>query len=309
MKIAIIGTGGVGGYYGGKLALAGNDVTFLARGAHLQAIQNKGLQIKSAHENFVIFPAKATDRLADIGESDLVILSVKAWQVKELAREIKGILGAETTILPLENGVMTAEELGMEIENKHIIGGLCRIFSMIEAPGIINHFGIDPFIVFGELDNSNLKRLEILKKVFDDAQIPSKISYDIQTELWKKFIIICVGGILALSRTNYGEIKLVPQMKELVRDLMTEIYTLSLKAGALVEADYIDKSMIYMDKYPANFTTSMARDIWEGKPSELEYQNGSVVKLGERYNIQTPVNKLIYWCLLPSEMKARKVLV
>jgi 2-dehydropantoate 2-reductase len=305
MKIAIIGTGGVGGYFGGKLALAGNDVTFLARGAHLQAIQSNGLQVKSTLGNFVVVPAKVTDHIKDMGKPDLVFLSVKAWQVRDLAGDIKSILGSHTCVLPLQNGVMAAEELALVIDKKHIIGGLCRIFSMIEAPGVINHFGIDPVIVFGEMDHVNTERTIMLKKLFDDAGITSKITDDIQTELWKKFILICVGGILAITRLNYGEISEYPQLKEMIRNLLTEIYDVSVKAGAHVESDFVQKSMMYIDTYPKESTTSMARDIWAGKPSELDYQNGTVVRLGERYGVETPVNKFLYNCLLPFEAKAR----
>ena len=305
MKIAIIGTGGVGGYFGGKLAFAGNDVTFLARGEHMQAIKNNGLRIKSVQGDFVVSPAMVTDRIEEMEQPDLVILAVKAWQVRDLARKIKLISGPHTSVLPLQNGVMAADELAAEIDNKHIIGGLCRIFSMIESPGVINHFGIDPAIVFGELDHSDTERLQVLKKLFDDANITSKVTNDIQTDLWEKFILICVGGILALTRTNYGEILEFPKLKEMIRDLLTEIYTLSFKAGAHVEKDFVQKSIMYIDTYPKESTTSMARDIWAGKPSELEYQNGTVVRLGEKYGVETPVNKFIYNCLLPFETKAR----
>ena len=308
MKIAIVGTGGVGGYFGGKLALSGNDVTFLARGEHYQAILKHGLQIKSVSGDFRVYPAKVTSRLEDLGQPDLVVVSVKAWQVRELAKEIKPLLDADSLVLPLQNGVMAAEELAMEIDPGYILGGLCRIFSMIESPGVIKHFGLDPVIVFGELNNSNSDRIQRIKRMFDEAGFTSIVTTDIQTELWKKFILICVGGILALTRSNYGEILAVPQIKELILQLLTEIYTVSVKAGAHVESDYVQKCMHYILTYSKETTTSMARDIWEGKPSELEYQNGTVVKLGKKYGVETPVNKFIYTCLLPMEMKARKIL-
>ncbi len=305
MNIAIIGSGGVGGYFGGKLAKAGNDVTFLARGSHMSAMKATGLHVKSINGNFTVFPAKVTDKIKDLGQPDLVIMSVKAWQVSDLAVEIKDILGPRTIILPLQNGVMAIEELSGKIHKKHIIGGLCRIFSMIEAPGIISHFGLDPIIVFGEADNSITPRITHLKNIFDDASITSQATDDIQTELWKKFIIICAGGILAITRSNYGEVLLYPELKEMTRDLLTEIFNLAVKAGAKVESEYVQLSMKYIDSYAKETTTSMARDIWAGKPSELEYQNGTVVKLGERFGVETPVNKFIYNCLLPQEMKAR----
>ncbi len=159
MKIAIIGTGGVGGYFGGKLAKAGYDVTFLARGEHLSAIQQKGLTVKSILGDFTIDPVKVTDRIDTIGLTDLVILGVKAWQVRDISKELLTIIKKDTTVLPLQNGVMAADELMENIRNENIIGGLCRIISKIEAPGVINHFGLEPSILFGELDNTVTERI------------------------------------------------------------------------------------------------------------------------------------------------------
>ncbi len=154
MKIAIIGTGGVGGYFGGKLAKAGYDVTFLARGEHLSALQQKGLTVKSILGDFAVSPVKVTDRIDAIGLTDLVILSVKAWQVRAISKELLTIINKDTTVLPLQNGVLAANELMENLGRQNIIGGLCRIISKIEAPGVINHFGLEPSILFGELDNT-----------------------------------------------------------------------------------------------------------------------------------------------------------
>ena len=154
MKIAIIGTGGVGGYFGARLAKAGFNVIFLARGAHLKALKNNGIYIKSIDGDFKINPVKATGTIEDIGMPDLIIVAVKAWQVKEVASGLCKIIHNNTRIIPLQNGVLAAEELGDQLNRKYILGGLCRILSKIESPGVINHFGVNPTIVFGELDKS-----------------------------------------------------------------------------------------------------------------------------------------------------------
>jgi 2-dehydropantoate 2-reductase len=287
MKIAIIGTGGVGGYFGAKLAQAGNEVTFLARGEHLKEIQQNGLTVNSILGDFRVENIKATDKISNIEKPDLVIISVKAWQVKGIGEELKPILKSDTTIIPLQNGVLAADELMENIERKHILGGLCRIISKIEAPGLINHFGVTPTIVFGEIDKSKTERLARIQNVFSVAGIESRISDDIEADIWKKFISICVSGLLAVSNTTYGD------------------YLLSKKIGINIEEGFVDKTVSFIDSYPADSTSSLTRDVWEKKPSEIEYQNGTVVRLGEKYGVATPVNRFVYSCILPSELKAR----
>lgn len=306
MKIAIIGSGGVGGYFGGKLANAGYDVTFLARGEHLKAIKANGLIVKSILGDFKVDAVKATDDIKEIGQVDLVILGVKAWQIKEVAPDLQSIVSKNTIILPLQNGILAAEELKEQINAKNIVGGLCRIISKIEAPGIINHLGVTPSIVFGELDNGKTERIFKIKALFDHAGIKSTVAADIDAELWKKFISICVGGLLVVSGTTYGEMRELKETRQLMVELLDEIYRLSQKAGIQIETDFIDKTISFTDSLPYDSTSSLTRDVWEGKPSEIEYQNGTVVRLGKKFGVDTPVNRFIYNCILPMELKARK---
>lgn len=306
MKIAIIGTGGVGGYFGGKLANAGYDVTFLARGEHLLAIQQKGLTVKSILGDFTIDNVKVTDRIAAIGLTDLVILGVKAWQVSGISKELLTIIKKDTTVLPLQNGVMAAEELRENINQENIVGGLCRIISKIEAPGVINHFGVEPSILFGELDNAGTERIDLIKAIFDKAGISSKISEDITADLWKKFIGICVGGLLAVTKTTYGELRELKETRQLMIELLNEIYLLSQKIGIKIEPGFVGKTISVIDSFPYGSTSSLTRDVLEGRPSEIEYQNGTVVRLGEKYGVEAPINRFVYTSILPMEMKARK---
>jgi len=306
MKIAIIGTGGVGGYFGGKMANAGFDVTFLARGEHLRAIKANGLIVKSILGDFKVDSVKATDNVQTIGFVDLIILAVKAWQVKEISSELKPIIKEDTIILPLQNGVLAAEELKEQIDQKNIIGGLCRIISKIESPGVINHFGITPTILFGEIDNSKTNRVQKIKELFDKSGINSNVSNDITSDLWKKIIAICVSGLMAVSKTTYGELRELKETRQIMIDLLTEIYQLSQKIGIRIESDFLDKTISFIDSFPYDSTSSLTRDVWEGKPSEIEYQNGTVVRLGKKYGVDTPVNKFVYNCILPMELKVRK---
>lgn len=306
MKIAILGTGGVGGYFGGLLAKAGNDVTFFARGTHLQAMLQNGLKVKSVLGDFDVPKVKATDDIHKIGKCDLVIIAVKAWQVSDMAAILHPLMGAETLVLPLQNGVMAVDDLKQHIAEKNLLNGLCKIFSKIEAPGVIHHFGINPSLLFGELNNTKTDRVLRLKAVFDAAGINAGIPIDIWAESWKKFIPICVGGLLAISKTNYGELREIKETRQLMIDLLEEVYGLSQKIGIQIEPGFVEASVALIDTYPYETTTSLARDVVEGKPSELEYQNGSVVRLGEKYGFHTPLNRFIYSCLLPMEHKAQK---
>ena len=305
MKIAIIGTGGVGGYFGAKLVQAGYDVTFVARGEHLKSIQNNGLTIKSFLGDFKVDNLKATDKITEIDKPDLIIIGVKAWQIKEIRDNIKMILKDNTVILPLQNGVLASEELSESIDKKHIFGGLCRIISKIDSPGVIHHIGITPAIIVGELDKSKTERIEKIQEIFITAGIESKISENIEADLWKKFITICVSGLLAVSNTTYGELRSMKETRRLMIDLLKEIFLLSQKIGAGIETDFVDQAVAFIDSFPYDSTASLTRDVWEKKPSEIEYQNGTVVRFGEKHGIETPINKFVYSCILPSEIKAR----
>lgn len=307
MRIAVIGAGGVGGYFGGKIAHAGYDVTFVARGEHLKAIREKGLSIRSIAGDFSIHPVQVTDNMYAISDADFVILGVKAWQVKPIARELVPVIQSGTTVMPLQNGVLAAEELSAVLGPSRVIGGLCRIISKIEAPGVIRHLGIEPAIIFGELDNRPSKRTEKLKEILDKAGIKARIAENIQTELWKKFINICVSGLLAVTRSTYGEVREVKETRDMMIELFEEIYQLSQKMGVALEHEFVGKTIAFVDSFPYDATSSLTRDVWEGKPSEIEYQNGTVVRLGEQYGVPVPVNRFIYNCILPMERKARNL--
>jgi len=305
MKIAIIGAGGVGGFFGGKMARAGFDVTFIARGEHLKALKAKGLKVLSTEGDFEVNPVKATDDIKEIGDVELVILGTKAWQVSEVAASLNKVNNF-CSVLPLQNGVMAFDEISAELGKERVLGGLCRIFSKIESPGVILHTGAEASLVFGEMDNRKSKRTEEFLDVFRKSGIRSRISDDIQVELWKKFINICASGLLAVSRSTYGEIRQIKETREMMVELFEEVYAISQKMGINVEHEFIQKTVAFIDTFPHDATSSLTRDVWEGKPSEIEYQNGTVVRLGERSGIKTPINRFIYNCILPMELRARE---
>jgi len=305
MNIVVIGSGGVGGYFGAKLAQAGNKVTFVARGKHLKAMQTNGLTVKSIHGDFHLKSVHVTDTITSQKQVDLVIVAVKAWQIKDIREDIKQIIHANSMVLPLQNGVLAYQELCDVIDPRNVLGGLCRIISKIEAPGVIHHFGVKPEIVFGEMDKTLSPRMEVLSQLFKQAGIASKASGDIEADVWKKFISICVSALLAVTRTTYGEMCEHKETRQMMTDLLYEIYAVSQKMNINIKPDFVERTITFIDSFPYNSTSSLTRDVLEGKPSEIDYQNGAVVKLAGQYGVPVPVNTFIYKCILPMELKAR----
>jgi 2-dehydropantoate 2-reductase len=305
MNIVVFGAGGVGGYFGGKLAQAGNDVTFIARGKHLQAIKSNGLLIKSIQGDFKVHP-KVTDDVTNIKNPDLVILGVKSWQVEDVAVQLKPIIREHTMVLPLQNGADNADKLKAVLPHENVLAGLCKIVSRVESPGIIDHFAFDPEIVFGEYDNENSKRVQNLSMLFDNAGIKNKVSEDIHLDIWKKFLFIAtVSGIGALTRVEFGAMRDDEHIRQIMYQTANEIVAVANVKGIALTNDDIEMILKIVDNLNAKTTASMQRDIMDGRPSELDNFNGYIVRQGKELHITTPANSFTYHCLLPQEKKFR----
>jgi len=306
MRIAIFGTGGVGGYFGGRFAQSGEKVTFIARGEHLRAIQLSGLRIESLNGNFVINPAKATDDVKEIGEVDLVIVGVKAWQVPEAARAMKPLVGPNTTVLPLQNGVDAVPQLTSELDGERVNGGLCKIVSFVVAPGHIRHAGFAPSIVIGELDNQRTDRIVEIEKTFNHAGVETTIASDIYVALWMKFLFIAsFSGVGAIANAPAGILRTDPELLAQMLQAMKEIYELAHARNIKLPPNAIEIVMAGVNALPEDATSSMQRDIAAGKPSELESQNGAVVRMARESGVKVPTHEFIYAKLKPFEQKAR----
>jgi len=305
MNIVVIGVGGVGGYFGGKLAAAGLDVTFVARGKTFEAIKTKGLQVKSIQGDFRVYP-KVTDDISTINSPDLIILGVKSWQIQALAKSFKPYITENTMVLPLQNGADNAERLLSVLPNENVLAGLCKIVSKIEAPGIINHFAFEPEIVFGEYDNSKTDRILELKSMFDKAGFKNIISEDIHLDIWKKFLFITtISGVGAITRSVFGEMRADENVRQIMYQTATEIVAVANAKGINLTNQHIEMVLKVVDNLDYNTTASMQRDIMEGRPSELENFNGFIVREGKAAHITTPINTFTYHCLLPQEKAAR----
>lgn len=307
MRIAIFGSGGVGGYFGGRLAQAGVDVSFVARGAHLAAMRERGLAVSSIAGDFAISPLQATDDPASIGPVDAVLLAVKAWQIREAAESMRPLIGGATAVIPLENGVEAPDELAAVLGPGHAMGGLCRILAYRTGPGEIKHAAIDPAIEFGELDGRASSRAESLRLVFEKAKgMKATIPPDIRVAMWSKFLFIApVSGLGAVTRAPIGVTRSMPETRRLLVEALEEIVMLAGAVGVALPSDAVSRTLAFTDSIPADGTSSMQRDMMEGRPSELEAQVGAVVRLAERAGIEVPVHRFLLAALLPQERKAR----
>ena len=307
MKIVVVGAGGVGGYFGGKLAHAGFNVIFIARGKHLEAIRQNGLHVKSVKGDFIVHP-KSTDRIDTIQNADLIILATKSWQVEKVARQIEPILNENTMVLPLQNGADNADKLRSVLPHKNVLAGLCKIVSKIEAPGVINHFVYEPEIIFGEYDNSKTERAQEVNTIFNKSDIKNKISKDIHLDIWRKFLFIAtVSGIGALTRVPFGEFQKDKDIMKMIQETANEIQAVANAKGIILTTDDVDRAINMFLSMGESTTASMQRDIMEGKPSELENFNGYIVNEGKRLDVKTPINAFTYNCLVPQERLARKL--
>jgi 2-dehydropantoate 2-reductase len=307
MKIVIFGAGAVGGYFGGRLAQAGNEVIFIARGRHLEAIQTQGLRIESIGGDFSIRPAKATDDPGEIGVADLVLCCVKSWQVAQIAEAILPMVGPQTVVIPLQNGVEAHTTLARIVGAEHVVPGLCKIISMFVGPGHIRHMAAAPYLAFGETDGRSSPRTDEIARVFAGAKgMTVAVSQDISADLWKKFMLIAPwGGIGALTRSPVGVFRSLPETRDMLITAIREVLTVARANGVDVEESAVDATMGFLDSLPPDGTASMQRDIMDGRPSELHEQCGAVVRYGQKAGVRTPVNRFFYHSLLPLELKAR----
>lgn len=307
MKIAVFGSGGVGGYFGGRLAQAGEEVAFIARGDHLRALQSRGLRVSSVAGDFLVHPVRASARPAEIGPVDVVLLGVKSWQVADAAEAMRPLVGSDTFVVPLQNGVDAPDELASVLGQKHVLGGLCRIIALIEQPGHIRHTGAEPYIAFGELQGGSSDRVERLRAVFARAKgVSVEVPADIRVAMWSKFLFIAaLSGVGAITRAPFGVIRSLTESRRMLRQALEEIAAVAAALRIDLPASTVDETMAFIDGLPPEGTTSMQRDIMAGRPSELAAQSGAVVRMGRETGVPVPVHAFIYQSLLPMELEVR----
>jgi 2-dehydropantoate 2-reductase len=287
MKIAIMGAGGVGGYYGALLARKNHDVTFLARGAHLQAIQTRGLQIRSRLGDFLIQPAQATNQPAQVGPVDLVLFCVKAYDTAVAAVEAQPLVGPGTTVLSLQNGLDAHEQLGSAFGTQHVIAGATGIIAYVESPGKIRMDSKAPWVTVGELDGRLTPRVQAVGDAFREAGVEVEVSERILAVLWSKLMIVApLAGFGSLIGLPVGEFRSVPD-------------------EAALESNAVRETLEGMDGLPHDWRSSMQRDVEAGHRAELEAIIGVIGRKGRQLGVPTPVADMLYGALLPMDLQRR----
>jgi len=300
MRIAMVGAGGVGGYFGGLLAAAGADVTFIARGAHLAALQADGLSIESPVRPISGLKVRATDDPATAGVVDQVVIAVKLWDLKGAADLARPLVGPETAVVSFQNGVAAADRLTAVYGPGPVLGGVCHIGASIGRPGVIAHVGKMAKLTVGELDGRASPRLQRFADACTAAGIEFHASGNVRRAIWEKFVFLSAfSGITALARSPIGPLRAVPEARATLYAAMAEGVAVARAHGSDLPADHADKVITFVDGLAPAMKSSMLHDLERGARLELPWLSGAVVKLGAEKGIPTPTHGLVTALLAP----------
>jgi 2-dehydropantoate 2-reductase len=300
MRVTVMGSGGTGGYFGGLLARAGEDVTFVARGAHLEAIQAKGLTVRSRLVGDFTVPARASDDPSAGGAADLVLFCVKAYDTENAAERLRPAVGPDTVILPVQNGIDSAERIGRVVGPSHVIGGTAGVSSVLEAPGIIDHRGGPDTIRLGKLDGPPSARVQRIAETLLRAGIKAQVRSDIRVALWEKFVLICgLSGLTALTRLTIGAVLACAETRTLYRQTMDETAAVGRAEGVALPEGTVETALRQFETANPTVRGSLYYDLDAGRRLEIETLNGTVVRLGRERGVPTPANFAIYAALKP----------
>lgn len=305
MRIAVIGAGGVGGYFGGRLAAAGSDVTFVARGAHLAAMQTDGLRIVSPLGDATV-PVKAVDDVAKIEAVDLVIVAVKLWDTQSVARTLAPLAEKGAAVVSLQNGVTKDDILRANVAPSAVMGGVCYIAARIAEPGVIEHTGAMQRIVFGEFDGSRSPRAQAFLKACEAAKIDVELSTNIARVTWEKFVfLVGLSGATSFFRMPVGEIRVDPEKRAFLHGAMQEVVAVGRARGVALDPAFADDRLAFCDTLPVTMGSSMYTDLTRGNRLELPWLSGAVVDMGKTLGVPTPINAQIVDALAPFADGAR----
>ena len=307
MRTAVFGAGGIGGYLGGRLSQAGGEVVVIARGDHLDAIRKRGLTVDSIKGDFVANPEFVTNDPSQVGKVDLIILGVKAWQVPDAAEVMHPMIGPKTAVLLVQNGVDAPAQLAAVLGAEHVVIGLCMLRSFIVGPGYLRHTAdVYPNLQLGEMALSTTDRVEELSQIFKKIGLSVTIPSDIYAALWEKYLVFSVASALgAITRTTTGVWRSIPETRQMAETAVRELVRVGQSQGIKLSDQTFDNTMRLIDNWAEDHTTSMAKDLMEGRPSELEAAIGHVVGLGRESGVDAPMINFIHHSLLPQELQAR----
>jgi 2-dehydropantoate 2-reductase len=300
MRIAVIGAGGVGGGFGAALAKAGADVTFIARGAHLAAMKNQGLKVEGGRGETHLVPTRATDDPASIGKVDIVLFCVKLWDVESAGQQIKPLIGPDTAVIPLQNGIDAAERLVPILGRDAVMGGVAQIMASIVGPGLILQVGSFMRMIFGELDGKRSQRGEDFLALCLKAGFDATLSEQILTELWMKFILLAANAsIMSVTRQPIGKLRDDPDLRTIFVAAYREVFDVGRARGVELPADAVERIREVSSTLPPAMKPSMALDLERGNRLELPWLGGKVVELGRQLGVPTPTHSMMYAMLKP----------
>jgi 2-dehydropantoate 2-reductase len=295
MKILVMGAGAVGGYFGARLAAAGSDVTFVARGAHLAAIRDQGLRIESPLGNVHVKPAKVTDDPTSAGIVDAALFAVKLWDTEEAAERLRPVVAPGTAVISLQNGVQKDEVLRSVLGSEAIVGGVSYIAATIAQPGVIRHTGKLQKIVLGEYDGNRSARCLALLEACKRAGIEAELNDDIERAIWEKFVfIVGLSATTSAIRLPIGPIRSHLETRALLLDVMREAVTVGRAGGVRLDPNFAEDRLAFCDTVSPDMTSSMHMDLERGNRLELRWLSGAVVELGQKRGVPTPANRVLY---------------
>lgn len=294
MRIAVMGSGGVGGYFGARLAASGCDVSFIARGAQLAALKQHGLKVSSGGGDLHLRSVRATDDPRAVGPVDLVLFGVKLWDTEAAALQLLPMLGTDTAVVSFQNGVAKDELLQRVLGERAVMGGVCYIAATIAEPGVIRHVGTMQRLVFGDYGVATSPRAAAFLTACRAAGIDAEISADIRLTIWEKFVMLVgLSGTTSAIGSPIGPIRSHPQTRALLLDAMREVVAVGRAQGVALAEDFADKRLAFIDTLPAEMTSSMHQDLQRGGRLELDWLSGDVVKRGRDAGVATPVNRAL----------------
>jgi 2-dehydropantoate 2-reductase len=305
LKIAVVGAGGIGGYFAARWAQAGLEVGLVARGSQLAAIAASGITVRSALGDANV-KVRATSSARDIGTVDVVLMATKMWQLDDALDGVDALMGRDTLVFGVQNGVEAAERIAAHLGGDRVLEGTCRIISFIESPGVIRHAGGAPTLIFGERNGGLTPRVERVRNALATASgLAVQLSENARLEVWRKFHWFApLAGVGSVTRSAAGAFRTIPQTRRMLVDAMNEVLALAGAAGFQLPATETAAAMAFVDSLPADATSTMMRDFRDGKRTELEFLSGAITRLGERHGVPVPVNAFIYSALLPQERAA-----
>jgi 2-dehydropantoate 2-reductase len=293
-RIAVVGAGGVGGYFGGRLAAAGQDVSFIARGKHLEALRADGLVVRSVAGDFEL-SVRVSGDAGEIGAVDYVLVCVKTWQLPDAVTGIAPLVGEHTAIVTVQNGVEAPDQVAAVYGQAAVLPGAAEVIAYVEAPGIIRHLGGSGRLTFAEWDNQPTPRTAWLRTAFLEAGLAVANPDDIWAALWTKFLsVVPSGGLGTATDSPYGVLRARPGTRHLLTEATTEIRDVALALGIKLPDDVVPRTLAWIDQLPADGTTSLQRDLRARRPNELDAWTGAVVRLGAQAGVPTPVNAFLY---------------